>query len=92
MKIWNTVDGAVLVCTQVTDNSHDNYAVSIIRCSYVVGHVPRGLSKAFSNFLSLPVSTMLCIVNGKRLNPGTGLGLEILVCIKRGDMKRPFSG
>ena len=60
--------------------------------SYVVGHVPRGLSKAFSNFLSLPVSTMLCIVNGKRLNPGTGLGLEILVCIKRGDMKRPFSG
>ena len=92
MKIWNTVDGAVLVCTQETDNPHDNYAVSIIRSSYVVGHVPRGLSKAFSNFLSLPVSTMLCIVDGKRLNCGAGLGLEILVCIKRGDMKRPFSG
>ena len=79
MKIWNPVDGAVLVCTQVTDNPHDNYAVSIIRNSYVVGHVPLGLSKTFSNFLSLPVSTMLCIVTGKRLNRGAGLGLEKLV-------------
>ena len=46
---------------------------------HVVGHVPLGLSKTFSNFLSLPVSTMLCIVTGKRLNRGAGLGLEILV-------------
>ena len=79
MKIWNPVDGAVLVCTRETDNPHDNYAVSIIRNSYVVGHVPLGLSKTFSNFLSLPVSTMLCIVTGKRLNCGAGLGLETLV-------------
>ena len=79
MKIWNPVDGAVLVCTRETDNPHDNYAVSIIRNSYVVGHVPLGLSKTFSNFLSLPVSTMLCIVTGKRLNRGAGLGLEIPV-------------
>ena len=79
MKIWNPVNGAVLVCTRETDNPHDNYAVSIIRNSYVVGHVPLGLSKTFSNFLSLPVSTMLCIVTGKRLNRGAGLGLEILV-------------
>ena len=79
MKIWNPVDGAVLVCTRETDNPHDNYAVSIIRNSYVVGHVPLGLSKTFSNFLSLPVSTMLCIVTGKILNRGAGLGLEILM-------------
>ena len=79
MKIWNPVDRAVLVCTRETDNPHDNYVVSIIRNSYVVGHVPPGLSKTFSNFLSLPVSTMLCIVTGKRLNRGAGLGLEILV-------------
>ena len=58
MKIRNPVDGAVLVCTRETDNPHDNYAVSIIRNSYVVDHVPLGLSKTFSNFLSLPVSTM----------------------------------
>ena len=66
MKIWNPVDGAVLVCTGETDNPHDNYAISIIRNSYVEGHVPLGLSKTFSNFLSLPASTMLCIVTGKR--------------------------
>ena len=79
MKIWNPVDGAVLVCTRETDNPHDNYAVSIIRNSYVVDHVPLGLSKTFSNFLSLPVCTMLCIVTGKRLNRGAELGPEILV-------------
>ena len=62
-----------------TDNPHDSYAVSIIRNSYVEGHVPLGLSKTFSNLFSLPVSTMLCIVTGKRLNCGAGLGLEILV-------------
>ena len=64
--------------TKKTDNPHDNYAVSIIRNSYVVGHVSLGLSKTFSKFLCLPVSTMLCIVTGKRLNRGAGLGLEIL--------------
>ena len=79
MKIWNPVDGEVLVCTLETDNPHDNYAVSIIRNPYVVGHVPLGLSKTFSNFLSLPASTMLCIATGKRLNRGAGLGLEIPV-------------
>ena len=79
MKIWNPVDGAVLVSTRETDNPHDNYAVSSIRNSYVVGHVPLGLSKTFSNFLSLPLSTILCIVTGKRLNHGAGFGFEILV-------------
>ena len=79
MKIWNPVDGAVLVCTRETDNRHDDCALFLIRNSHVVGHVPLGLSKTFSNFLSLPVSTMLCIVTGKRLNRGAGLGLEILV-------------
>ena len=55
MKIWKPVDGAVLVCIQETDNPHDDYPVSIIRNSYVVGHVPLGLRKTFSNVLSLSV-------------------------------------
>ena len=79
MKIWNPVDGEVLAYTRETDNPDDNYAVSIIRNSYVVDHVLLALSKTFSNFLSLPVSTMLCIVTGKILNRGAGLGLEIPV-------------
>ena len=79
MKIWNPVDGAVLVCTRETDNLHDNYAVSIIRNFCVEGHVPLGLSKPFSNLFSLPVSTVLCNVTEKRLNREAGLRLEILV-------------
>ena len=75
MKIRNPVVGAVLVYTRETGNPHDNYAVSITRNLYVVAHVPLGLRKTFSNFLSFPVSTMLCIVTGKRLNRGAGLGL-----------------
>ena len=51
IKMWNPVDGKVLVCTQETDNSHDSYTVFIIRNSYVVGQVPLDLSKTFSNFL-----------------------------------------
>ena len=77
--VTDKVDGEVLVWTWETDNPHDNYAVSIIRNSYVVGYVRLGLSKTFSNFLFLPVSTMLRIVTGKRLNRAAGLGLEIPV-------------
>ena len=84
MKIWNPVDGEVLVCTRETDNPHDNYAVSIIRKSYVVGHVPLGLSKTFLNFLSLPASILLCIVTAKKLNRGAGLGLQIPVMYQVG--------
>ena len=90
MKIWNPIDGEVLVCTRETDNPHDNYAVSIIRNSYVVGHAPLGLSKTFSNFLSLPASTMLCIVTGKRLNRGAGLGLEIPVMYQTRGHEKPI--
>ena len=59
-----------MVCTRETNNSHDTYAVSIMRNSYVVGHAPWSLSKAFSNFLSLPGSTILCTVTGKKVNRG----------------------
>ena len=75
MKIWNPADGLVLVCKGETDNPHDNHTVSIIRNSYVVGQVSLSLSKTFSNFLPLFVSTILCIITGKTLNCGTRLGL-----------------
>ena len=79
-----------MVCTRETDNPHDNYTVSIIRNSYVVGHVPLDLSKTFSNFLPLPVSNMLCIVTGKRLNRGAELGLEIIVMDQERGHVRPL--
>ena len=66
-----------MVCTRETGNPHDNYPVSIMRNLYVVGHVPLGLSKPFSNFLLLPRSTILCTVTGRKINRWVGLGLEI---------------
>ena len=83
MKIWNPVDGEVLACMRETDNPHDNYAVSLIHNSYVVGHVFLGLSKT-----SLPVSAMLCIVTGEILNRWAGLGLEILVMYQARGLKK----
>ena len=43
----------------------------------VVGHVPIHLSKIFYPFLKLPVSIILAVVIGKRVNRGSGDGLEI---------------
>ena len=43
------------------------------------GHTPQGSNKAFSNFLSLPRSTIVCTVTGKKVNRGAGLRLEIPV-------------
>ena len=77
-----------MACTRETDNPHDTYAVSIMCNPYVVGHAPQGLNKAFSNFLSLPGSTILCTVTGKKVNRGAGLGLEIPVTFQaRGNVK-----
>ena len=47
MNIWNPLDGEILVFILDTNNTHDNYNVSIMRNSYVVDHVHLGLSKPF---------------------------------------------
>ena len=59
-NIWNPVDEEILVCTREIDNPRGNYAVFIKHSTFVVGHVPLRLSKPFSNFLSLPGSTIIC--------------------------------
>ena len=70
MSTWNPADGEIYrrnrKYTRETENAHDNYAVSIMFNSYAVGHVPMGLNKPFSNPFSLPGSTKLCIITGKK--------------------------
>ena len=46
MNVWNPVDGEILVCTREIYNPHDNYAVSIMRYSYVVRHVGKNYQQA----------------------------------------------
>ena len=45
MKIWNPVDGEVLVCTRETDNPHDNYAVSVVCCRSCYSRFVQGFFK-----------------------------------------------
>ena len=46
------------------------------------GHIPKNLSKTFKRFLTLPNCTIKCTVIRKRVNHGTGYGLEIPVNFK----------
>ena len=68
INISNPVDGEILLCTREIDDFYDKYTVFIMRHSYVVGHVPMGLNKPFSNFLLLPGSVILCTATGKKIN------------------------
>ena len=55
-KIWNPLDGAVLVCTRETDNPHDNYTVSIILNSY--RPCSSGFEQVFFKLPFPPLSTL----------------------------------
>ena len=50
-EIWNAVLGEQLQCQRETDNSHDIFAVAVVRSGVVVGHVPRKISSVCSLFL-----------------------------------------
>ena len=43
----------------------------------MIGHLPRSFCHYFSQYLLIRGSTVLCEVTGKRINRGTGYGLEI---------------
>ena len=77
MDIWNPVIGEIL-------NEVDKHAVAIM-CSdslgkeSVVGHIPHNISKFSSMFLTIPSTAIKVEVLGKRVNRGSGYGLEISV-------------
>ena len=64
---WSATVGEELVCQRETGNIRDAFAVSVIRASEVVGHIPRKISCICSVFLrrggSIPIH---CIVAGSR--------------------------
>ena len=49
--VWAAVVGEELVCRRERENSHDVYAVSVMKDSVVVGHFPRKISPIASLFL-----------------------------------------
>ena len=61
----------------------DEFAAGAYRNDFqketLVRHMPRNISKFVYKFLKLPNWKLSCKVKGKRLNRGTGYGLEIPV-------------
>ena len=82
MDIWNPVIGEILKCKREPTNEVEKHAVAIM-CSdslgkeSVVGHIPH--NKFSSMFLTIPSTAIEVEVLGKRINRGSGYGLEIPV-------------
>ena len=82
MNIWGPLLGECLKCMKETTNEVDKHAVAVVHINslstnVVVGHVIKFISMIVSMFLLLPGYTLSIEVNGKRINRGTGYGLEI---------------
>ena len=81
MNIWVLLIGnESLICRKEKENTYDPLAVAIIRGNVVVRHVPQNICCFFLKFLSLPNTSILARVMGKRVSCGAGYGLEIPVC------------
>lgn len=64
-NIWTAVLGEELFCNRERFNSADPFAVSVVKASTIVGHVPRRISPVCSLFLRRN-GTIRCRVNGSR--------------------------
>ena len=72
-RIWQPILGEQLTLEREDGNSSDRHAVSVMKDSIIVGHVPRELSRAYWYFIRHG-GTMLCEVTGSRQR---GVGLEV---------------
>ena len=99
MDIWNPVIGEILKCKPEPTNEVevDKHAVAIM-CSdsfgkeSVVGHTPHNISKFSSMFLTIPSTAIEVEVLGKRVNRGSGHGLEIPVKYRYYGQENSFNG
>ena len=84
LDIWNPVIREILKCKREPTNEVDKHAVTIM-CSdslgteSVVGHIPHNISKFSSVFFTIPSTAIEVEVLGKKVNRGSGYGLEIPV-------------
>ena len=65
------------------ENAKDPHVVAIVEdTGRIVGHIPLGLSRIVSSFLKRASHKATSEICGKRINRGSGLGLEIPVIHK----------
>ena len=58
------------------DNIEDRFAVAVIKSEQIVGHVPKTLAPVISQFLKRDCNKGMVRITGKRINRGSGFGLE----------------
>jgi len=63
-QVWTPFIGYELKITCEIENTKDQFAVAVVCCSTVVGHVPRKISAACALFLARK-GTIQCKVTGK---------------------------
>ena len=50
-SVWDASLGEELPCQREPENSHDPFAVAVVRAGVTVGHVPRRISSVCSLFI-----------------------------------------
>ena len=64
-RTWRPLVGEVLTLEREEGNTHDRFAVSLLKDAIVVGHVPREFSRVSWHFLRHG-GTITCEVTGQR--------------------------
>ena len=89
-SVWSPTVKEILQITMELTNSHDPFAMPVLKDDYKVGHIPRAAGRMVSLFLRKDDSVGFCEVIGVMVNRGAGFGLEIscafhgsLACIER---------
>ena len=80
---WTPKNGETLQLVPEPENQKDKNAVSVVKNSWVVGHVPLRLANTtkgvglLRHFLAKPGASGIVKVCGKAVNRGGGLGMEV---------------
>ena len=81
--IFEPVIGTTLTLQREPENAKDPHAVAIVEdTGCIVGHIPLALSRIVSSFLKRANHKATAEICGKRINRGSGLGLELPVIYK----------
>ena len=81
--VWSPFVGEELVCLMEDNNSHDQYAVCVLKSTTIVGHVPRKISAACSLSLQREDSSITYTITGSRCySSDLPRGLEVPCILK----------
>ena len=86
-SVWTPVLGELLYTEQKLGNPEDRYAVSVLKLSTVVGHIPREISKLCWMFINRS-GKIHCTVTGARQQSSLVQGSLEIPCIYRFSEKK----